>query len=109
MRQAGVLAAAGIYALQNNIDRLADDHRRAKRLASGLQELGYPSNTPLSNMVYVDVKDGPKAQDALSAQGVRCLHVSPTTLRLVTHLDVDDAGIDQALAGFSKIRDQLCP
>jgi len=109
MRQAGVLAAAGIYALKNNINRLDHDHRRAKQLASELQGLGYPSNDPLSNMVYVDVKDGPAAQDELDTLGVRCLHVSPTTLRLVTHLDVDDSGIAQALDAFSRIREHLCP
>ena len=109
MRQAGVLAAAGIYALKNNIARLDDDHRRAQRLATSLTELGYPTQTPQTNMVYVDVRDGPNAQAQLEARGVRCLHVSPTAMRLVTHMDVDDDGIALAIEGFKALRDALCP
>jgi len=109
MRQAGVLAAAGIYALNNNISRLDDDHTRAQRLATGLTKLGYPTQTPQTNMVYVDVKDGPNAQNLLEERGVRCLHVSPTALRLVTHLDVDDDGITLALESFEALRNTICP
>jgi threonine aldolase len=104
MRQAGLLAAAGIYALNHHIDRLVDDHTRAQNLADGLTRMGYGAGRPLSNMVYVDVKDGPMAQDSLESAGLRCLAVSPTALRVVTHLDVDDAGIAHALSAFSDIR-----
>ena len=109
MRQAGVIAAAGVYALENNIDRLKDDHIRAQRLAKGLQASGYPTPTPASNMIYVDVRDGQKAQDMLGEEGVRCFAVSPTTLRLVTHLDVDDAGIAHAIEVFEKLAGSLTP
>jgi len=104
MRQAGVLAAAGIYALNHHIDRLAEDHSRAQALAEGLSSMGFGAGQPLSNMVYVDVRDGPAAQDTLDAAGLRCLAVSPTALRVVTHLDVDDAGIAHALSAFSDMR-----
>jgi threonine aldolase len=105
MRQAGLLAAAGIHALEHHIDRLAEDHTRAIRLAEGLNALGYTAVRPQSNMIYVDVGDGPATETALEAAGLLCLAVSPSSLRLVTHLDVDDAGIAHALAAFSALRD----
>ena len=106
MRQAGVLAGAGIYALNHNIERLADDHRRARDLAEGLCRNGFAVASPPSNMLYVDVRNAPEAQDSLDALGVRCLAVSDSTLRLVTHLDVDDAGIARAIAAFASLNDQ---
>ena len=75
MRQAGVIAAAGLYALEHHVDRLADDHARATTLGAALSALGYPSKTPRSNMLYVTVSDGPKAQALLDGEGVRCLSV----------------------------------
>lgn len=109
MRQSGILAAAGLYALQHHVERLADDHHRAQRLATCLAELGYTTNTPETNMVYVTVADAPKAQDLLATAGVRCLSVSSTELRLVTHLDVDDAGIDQTIEAFRANGEALLP
>ena len=109
MRQAGVIAAAGLYALEHHVDRPADDHARATTLGAALSALGYPSKTPRSNMLYVTVSDGPKAQALLDAEGVRCLSVSATELRLVTHLDVDDDGIAQATAAFATLSSQLRP
>ena len=106
MRQAGLLAGAGIYALNHNIGRLAEDHRRANDLAEGLARHGFAVAPPPSNMLYVDVRNGPEAQDALDALGVRCLAVSDSTLRLVTHLDVDDAGVARAIAAFGSLKDQ---
>jgi threonine aldolase len=107
MRQAGILAAAGVYALDHNIERLADDHRRAQALASGLSAAGYAAGKPETNMVYVEVKDGPMAQAALSEHNVHCVSVGPTTLRLVTHLDIDDAGVTAAIHAFSVLSDEL--
>jgi len=109
MRQAGVIAAAGVYALEHNIERLKDDHGRAQRLAEGLRAAGYPAPNPASNMLYVDVQDGPLAQDLLDAKGIRCLAVSGSTLRLVTHLDVSDDGIDAAIHAFASLADSLLP
>lgn len=107
MRQAGLLAAAGIYALDHNVDRLADDHGRAQTLAEGLRAAGYSAPTPLSNMLYVDVANGPEAQDKLEEHGVRCLSVSDTALRLVTHINVADAGIEHAISVFRKLSGEL--
>ena len=100
MRQAGFLAAAGVYALENNIERLAQDHARARRLTEGLEGLGFTVRPPETNMVYVTVKDGAQAVTTLAEQGVRALAVSTTELRLVLHLDVDDAGVETAIKAF---------
>ncbi|MBA1242081.1 low-specificity L-threonine aldolase [Pseudomonas japonica] len=104
MRQAGILAAAGLYALDHNVARLADDHANARRLAEGLGALGYAVEPVQTNMVYVQV--GPTAEalrDYAAGQGVR-LTANPR-LRLVTHLDVDARQIDQVIevfAGFAR-------
>ena len=99
MRQSGVIAAAGLYALENNVERLRVDHENAAKLARGLRELKLEveHNT---NMVMVKLPPE-KAQplaEALKKQQVLVLPRAP--MRLVTHLDVDAAGIDRALAGF---------
>lgn len=107
MRQAGVLAAAGIYALEHHIDRLAEDHGRAKTLAEGLRAAGYAADEPPTNMVYVEVKDGPAGQEALASRDVHCCAVGPTTIRLVTHLDVDDAGVTQTINAFKDLSESL--
>jgi threonine aldolase len=95
MRQAGVLAAAGLYALENNVARLAEDHANAERLAQGI---GAPA--PSSNMVFFDSKPG--LPEHLAKQGVVVL--PGAKLRLVTHLDVDAAGIDRAIAAFNSFK-----
>src|SRR5687767_2908954 len=99
MRQAGVIAAAGLYALEKNVERLAEDHANAERLAKGLRELGQDvaHNT---NMVLLKIpadKAAPLAEH-LRKQDVIVLPRAP--MRLVTHLDVDAAGIDRALGAF---------
>jgi threonine aldolase len=95
MRQAGVLAAAGLYALENNVERLAEDHANAGRLAKGI---GAPA--PSSNMVFFDSRPG--LPEHLSKHGVIVL--PGPRLRLVTHLDVDEAGIDRAVAAFGTFK-----
>jgi threonine aldolase len=95
MRQAGVLAAAGLYALEHNVDRLAEDHANAERLARGI---GAPA--PQSNMVFFDSKPG--LVEHLAQHGVIVL--PGARLRLVTHLDVDQAGIDRAIAAFNSLK-----
>ena len=109
MRQAGVIAAAGLYALEHHVERLSDDHARATRLGQALTELGYPTKPPRSNMLYVTVTDGSEAQSLLESKGVQCLSVSQTELRLVTHLDVDDDGIDRAISAFETLSAQMRP
>ena len=99
MRQAGILAAAGLYALENNVERLAEDHRNAGELARGLEQLGLPVEQH-TNMVFVRLPDA-DAQPLLrhlEKQGVTVL--PGPRMRLVTHLDVDAAGIERALDAF---------
>jgi threonine aldolase len=104
MRQAGVLAAAGRYALAHHVERLVDDHARAKRLAAGIAEAA-PAVVDLAatetNMVVLDLATAPidtAGLDAVcKAEGVLISGLAPRRVRLVTHLDVDDAGIDRAL------------
>jgi len=94
MRQAGILAAAGRYALAHNVARLADDHDRAQRLAKALG--ADPDLTP-SNILVLDVEDAAAVAGAASEQGVLVSALGPRFLRLVTHLDVDDDDIDHAI------------
>ena len=98
MRQAGVLAAAVLHALDHHIDRLADDHAHARRLAQGLQGLpGVRCEMPDTNIVFVDVAPE-RAQgvvDRARAEGV--LFTGLYRLRLVTHLDVSQADVDRAI------------
>jgi threonine aldolase len=97
MRQVGILAAAGIHALEHNVDRLAEDHANAERLAKGLAALGLKVDPVQTNMVFVAIPKESVAglKQHLEKNGVVAL-VSPK-LRLVTHLDVDAAAIDRAV------------
>jgi threonine aldolase len=102
MRQAGVIAAAGVYALDHHVDRLAHDHARAKRLALGLADggLAVDPDAVETNFVQVDVAPltPAEAMTRLAAEGVGLSGtIHPTILRAVTHLDVDDDDIDAAI------------
>jgi threonine aldolase len=104
MRQAGIVAAAGLYALEHNVDRLADDHARARRLAEGWAARGVPTdpNAVETNFVQLDAGvlglTSAEAASRLAGAGVGLSStVSPGVLRAVTHLDVDDDDIDQAI------------
>ena len=101
MRQSGILAGAGIYALQHNIERLTEDHRRATEIGSALLAFGYKLTPPQSNILYIDVPNGPATVQHLQNAGIRALAVGPTCIRLVTHLDVDDAGVQRVIGAFS--------
>jgi threonine aldolase len=103
MRQAGFLAAAGLYALEHHIGRLEEDHRRARVLGEGLAALGYTIRPVETNMVYVTVSEAQSAVDGLLAEGIKASSVSSTELRLVTHLDIDDDHVQTALAAFGKL------
>jgi threonine aldolase len=102
MRQAGMLAAAASHALDHHVQRLAQDHALAARLADGLQGIaGLEVEAPQTNIVFVDLVGPARAQSAalqehLKAQGV--LITGLYRLRFVTHLDVDAAGVDRAVA-----------
>jgi len=102
MRQVGILAAAGLYALEHNVERLAEDHANAERLAKGLAGLGLKVDPVQTNMVFAAVpkESVPALKAHLEKSGVVAL-VSPR-LRLVTHLDVDAAAIDRAVAVFAE-------
>lgn len=95
MRQVGVLAAGGLYALEHHVTRLADDHVRARRLGAAL---GAQPTTLDTNIVVLDVADAASIATAAAAQGVLVSALGPRFLRLVTHLDVDDEGIERAIA-----------
>jgi threonine aldolase len=104
MRQAGIVAAAGVYALEHNIDRLAEDHARARRLAEGLAEAGLPVDVSEveTNFVQIDVAplglSKPEALERAHQAGVGVSGtVHATKLRAVTHLDLTDADIERAI------------
>ena len=108
MRQVGILAAACLYAMDHHVDRLADDHRRARMLADGVSGLpGVAVIDPQTNIVMIDFVDGvldlATVHHALADRGVRMVSYGPTRLRAVTHLDVDDAGITRAIDVFRQV------
>jgi threonine aldolase len=103
LRQVGLLAAAADYALTHHVDRLADDHALARRLAEGLAKLpGITVTPPQTNIVFAQVSDGraPALLEHLKSRGV--LATGLIGLRFVTHLDVDAAGIDHAIASAAE-------
>ena len=105
MRQAGILAAGALHALDHHVDRLAEDHDRAARLAAALSALGVEVTGQHTNMVFVQVARASTASlvEHMAAAGVRLSPGSEGKLRLVLHLDVDDAGLKRvvdAWAGF---------
>jgi len=105
MRQAGIIAAAGVFALRHHVDRLAEDHERARRLAYGLAEVPGLALNPErveTNIVIFEVSRAGLSGDAfasrtLSSHGVRFSVLGPTTVRAVTHLDIPPDGIERAL------------
>jgi len=105
MRQSGIVAAAGLYALDHHVERLAEDHDRARRLAQGLAELPGVELDPATvetNIVIFTVPDARAFCAALAAEDVAMSRFGPRRVRAVTHLDVDDEGIDRALAVAAK-------
>ncbi len=100
MRQAGVLAAAGLYALDHHLDRLAEDHEHAQLLA---KRLGLDPSTIETNLVRLNDVPAPAVAEAAKAQGVLVSQTDARRLRLVTNLGVDREGIERAadvLAGL---------
>ncbi|MEO6461889.1 MAG: beta-eliminating lyase-related protein, partial [Candidatus Eisenbacteria bacterium] len=110
MRQAGILAAACLYALDHHVTRLADDHRRARALAERAARVpglfADPAATE-TNIVLIQVEDpawdARSVVQALAAWGIRTAAFGPRTVRAVTHLDVDDQGIDRAGAALEAL------
>ncbi len=105
MRQAGIIAAAGVYALRHHVDRLAEDHERARQLARGLAELRGVALDPErveTNIVIFDVSGTGLSGDdfagrTLASHGVRFSVLGPTMVRAVTHLDIPPDGVSRAL------------
>jgi len=108
MRQAGMMAAAGLYALRHNLERLADDHARAATLARRCGAVsGVTALAPQTNIVMLDLDD-PRLEPApllaaLAGRGVWMTQFGPRRLRAVTHMDVDDAGIERAATAFEEV------
>jgi threonine aldolase len=115
MRQAGILAAAGIIALETMVDRLADDHKRAKYLGQGLSFLPWlvmDAGTPHTNMIFMSLADSFPADAKLVAEemkklGVRVGIVGKRRFRLVTHYWIDDSAIDKAILAFQEVGAQI--
>ncbi len=119
MRQAGVIAAAALYALDHHVERLGEDHERAARLAAGLAALpgaalpgaelpgaALAIERPDSNIVFFELDgaiDGIEFRERLAAEGVLCSGTGPQRVRMVTHLDIDDAGIEAAVAVSGRV------
>jgi len=99
MRQAGILAAAALYALDHHVERLADDHRRARQFREALEtvpEISFPMPNP-TNIVFLDVPDAETFGNETEANGVRLIDTGPGRFRAVFHLDVDDDGLTKAI------------
>jgi threonine aldolase len=111
MRQAGILAAAGIVALESMIDRLAEDHARAKCLAQGLAKIPgieLDPGTPYTNMIFLSLSAEVPANTkevavALEKHGVLVGATGSRRFRLVTHYWIDDAGVERAVQAFSQV------
>ncbi|MDN5896651.1 MAG: aminotransferase class I/II-fold pyridoxal phosphate-dependent enzyme [Nocardioides sp.] len=100
MRQVGVLAAAGLHALDHHIDRLADDHSHARLIA---EAVGVDPASVATNIVVFERPDAARCVAAAGEQGIRLSAVGPTSVRLVTHLDVDRAGAERAARVLASI------
>jgi len=108
MRQAGIIASAGLYALENNIERLSEDHRRAKIFAEAVAEMpNFSINTEnvQSNIVFIEVGKGntEKTIEKLSKQGVNILSIDDSTIRAVFHLHITDEDLENVIDAFGKI------
>lgn len=110
MRQAGIIAAAGLYALDHHIERLKEDHRNAKRLALGLKEIKGVSIQPEhveTNIVIFDISQtsmtAPQLTEAMKKNGVLIHGLGKKQIRLVTHLDVSEEDVEIALETFKKV------
>ena len=109
MRQAGIVAAACLYALDHNVERLADDHARARRLAEGLEEAGVAVDLEQVDTNFVQIDVGAMglmpgdATDRLLGEGVRVsVTYYPGVLRAVTHLGIGDDAIDDAIEAIPR-------
>jgi threonine aldolase len=112
MRQAGILAAAAIYAVDHHFQRLVEDHRRAKMLGefiATLPEVEFDKETVQTNIIIFDIRtlgiDGQKFVDLLASEGVKMITFAKTKIRAVTNLHISDADIEQTILALKKIFD----
>jgi threonine aldolase len=110
MRQAGIIAAAGIVALQEMIDRLAEDHANARRLAEGIAAIAGLATDPvrvLTNILYIDLVDKRFSDEEfmrrLAGKGIRLSHTGPARFRMLTHYGIGEAEIDAALKALQEV------
>ncbi len=103
MRQAGVIAAASLHAFEHHIERLAEDHERARKLAAGLEKSGYTVEPPETNIVLVEVGKAEAFLRALAGQGVLATPWGKSTVRMCTHLDAGDEEVDAAIEAASRV------
>jgi threonine aldolase len=106
MRQSGLLAAAGLYALDHHREAISRDHSRARRLAQGVGSVrGFSVIPPETNVVLIDVPDGVEIDKLLfflEMRKILVIQFGTGRLRAVTHRDVDDSGIERAIAAFEE-------
>ena len=103
MRQSGVLAAAGLYALENHVGDLEEDHRRARTFRLALEAEGVRFALPSpTNILYIETNDPPEKIKELSARGVLAMAVGTDRIRVVFHRDIDDAGLIAAVEAFKE-------
>ncbi|HEY0057970.1 MAG TPA: beta-eliminating lyase-related protein, partial [Flavisolibacter sp.] len=108
MRQAGFIAAAGVYALNNNISRLEEDHRHARELASALRDKSFVSSVlPVeTNIIIFEVRPpltSPALVAKLKDEGILAYAISPTQVRLVLHLDISESMVHQTMEVFNRL------
>ena len=110
MRQAGILAAAALYALDHHIDLLEEDHRRAQQLANALSQIPLFEFTPSTvetNIIVLPLHDPQKSPEEvvsqLKSEGILCVPFGPHEIRLVTHLGISDADIARTIEVFNKL------
>jgi threonine aldolase len=111
MRQAGILAAAGIVALETMIARLSEDHARARNLARGLRQIPgivLDQEIPATNMVFLSLgsevnSNASEIAEELKEQGILVGDTGPRSIRLVLHYWITDAGVEQTVAAFRSV------
>jgi threonine aldolase len=108
MRQAGIIAAAGLVALDTMVDRLADDHARASRLAGAVADrfpdAGCDPAAVQTNVVLFSPPNATSVLDQLEAEGVLATTIAPGLVRLMTHLDVDDGDVERVAKAIAALR-----
>ncbi len=103
MRQAGVIAAGSLYAFEHHVERLVEDHERAKTLTSGLKSAGYAVEPPETNIVLIETGEPSRLLEALAREGVLATPGGPGRVRLCTHLDITDEDVEAAVEAAARI------